>query len=103
MTPSPWTGTTRISGRDDAPGERRELREQDGRDILVFGSRTLWNALLAEGLVDELHLMVGAVALGEGTPIFDRKHDAGLRLIDVERRENTENVVLRYTATGRDR
>ena len=39
-------------------GRGRAAREQDG-DTVVFGSRTLSPALLAEGLVDELHLMVG--------------------------------------------
>jgi riboflavin biosynthesis pyrimidine reductase len=38
--------------------------------MLIFGSRTLWNVLLVVGLVDELHMMVGASVLGGGTSAF---------------------------------
>jgi riboflavin biosynthesis pyrimidine reductase len=39
---------------------------------LNFGSRTLWHDLLVAGLVDELHLMLGPVVLGDGTPASER-------------------------------
>jgi dihydrofolate reductase len=66
----PWRDTTRIVRRADAHAQIAELKRGPGRDILVFGSRTLWNDLLKAALVDELHLMVGAVVVGAGTPPF---------------------------------
>ena len=68
---APWTETTTIVPRTDAHGAVAELKDQPGKDILMFGSRTLWNDLLVAGLVDELHLMIGATVLGGGTPTFD--------------------------------
>ena len=63
----------------------------------MFGSRTLWNDLLAAGLVDQLHLMVGAAMLGCGTPAFTGSVPR-LRLLDSRRREGSDNVLLRYAA-----
>jgi len=91
---SPWTQTTTIVRRADAHSAVRDLRASEGGDILVFGSRTLWNDLLAAGLVDELHVMVGATALGGGTPAFATP--AALTLLDVRRRDGSSNVLLRY-------
>jgi dihydrofolate reductase len=62
----PWEATTRIVPRADATAVATELRSGDGGDILVFGSRTMWNHLLVAGLVDELHLMLGPALLGVG-------------------------------------
>ena len=77
----PWTNT-RILRRGEAHEQLAELKRGPGRDILVFGSHTLWNDLLAHGLVDELHLMVGAGVLGTGTPAFEARPPGSLRLIE---------------------
>ncbi len=91
----PWRNT-RIIGRADANDQIADLKRQAGGDILVFGSRTLWNDLLAAGSVDELHLMIGPVVLGAGTPVFDRQPAAALRRIDTRTWESSDNVLVRY-------
>jgi dihydrofolate reductase len=97
----PWRDTTRIVRRSDAREQIAELKQQPGSEILVFGSRTLWNDLLDQGLVDELHLMVGPVVLGEGTPAFGNGLRAPLRLLDTRTFEGSDNVVVRYAPRPR--
>ena len=72
--------TTRIPG-DEAVERIRELRGQDGGDLVVMGSATLVRTLLAEGLVDELRLMIEPVLLGGGKSIFPE--DGGLRTLEL--------------------
>jgi len=90
-----WPGVS-IMRRADAHEKIAELKRQPGKDILITGSRTLWNDLLAHGLVDELHLMVGNRILGEGVPAFEGKPEVSLRLIDIRTWEESNNVLLRY-------
>ncbi|HJT57566.1 MAG TPA: dihydrofolate reductase family protein [Ktedonobacteraceae bacterium] len=85
-----------IIRRADAHQKIAELKRQTGKDILITGSRTLWNDLLAHDLIDEIHLMIGNVVLGEGVPVFAGKPPASLRLIDVRTWEHSDNVLLRY-------
>ena len=86
----------RIIRRADAYQQIAELKRQTGKDILMTGSRTLWNDLLAHDLIDEIHLMIGNVVLGEGVPVFVGKPDVTLRLIDIRGWEDSDNVLLRY-------
>src|ERR671919_2265179 len=67
---APWTDTTTIVPRAEARRKVAELEEEQGGDILTFGSRTTWNEMLAADLVDELFLMVGSAVIGGGTPAF---------------------------------
>lgn len=64
-----WGPTTVLRG--DPVAEVQELRAQDeGGDLLVEGSGQLVRTLLAQGLVDELRLMVFPVILGSGDRMY---------------------------------
>lgn len=97
----PWRHNTRIIRRADAHAQIAELKRQSGKDILVFGSRTLWTDLLAHDLVDELHLMIGPVVLGAGTPIFDGQPAVSLRLIDTRTWDGSGTVLVRYKSAAK--
>ena len=55
---------------DDAIGAIRQLREQSGGGVQVFGSASLATQLIANDLVDEYRLMVEPILLGGGKRIF---------------------------------
>lgn len=65
------------------------LKQRDGGPILVAGSATLVRALLANGLVDELRLMVFPITIGGGLTIWpaDRGRLA-LQLVQLSRYES---------------
>jgi dihydrofolate reductase len=90
-----WPGV-RIIRRADAYQQIGELKRQGGKDILITGSRTLWNDLLAHHLIDEIHLMIGNLLLGEGVTAFVGKPDVALKLIEVRRWPDSDNALLRY-------
>ncbi|GGG19548.1 hypothetical protein GCM10007304_36860 [Rhodococcoides trifolii] len=91
----PWREQTTIVRRTDDLAAIAALRAEDG-DTVVFGSRTLWSRLLAEGLVDQLVLMIGPKLVAGDTPAFSGVPATGLTLIDVTRHTDSPAVVLRY-------
>jgi len=68
--PSADWGPSTILGAYSAPAIR-SLKERTNGSLYVSGSATLVRAMLADGLVDELHLFVYPLALGAETRLFD--------------------------------
>ncbi|SHN73305.1 Dihydrofolate reductase [Geodermatophilus obscurus] len=81
---STWRNSTAVGGYD--AGRVHELKAQG--DLYVSGSATLVRALLADGLVDELHLYVYPLAVGSGIRLFPEGSAQQLSLLDVERLSN---------------
>ena len=91
----PWRDQTTIVPRGEAHDAVARLRERDG-DALIFGSRTLWTDLVAHGLVDELHLMIGPKIVAGDHRVFDGVPETNLKLIGVRTWGGSDNVVLSY-------
>jgi dihydrofolate reductase len=75
-----WNNTSLIPG-DEAVDRIRQLHDAAGGDLAMMGSPTLVRTLLAEGLVDELQLIVMPVLLGGGKTIFP--DDGGKRPMEL--------------------
>jgi dihydrofolate reductase len=89
-------GPVRIVRRAAAHADIAALKQEPGRDILIFGSHVLWNGLLAAGLVDELHFMIGAGIVGAGVRAFAAEPPRALRLLDTRGFEGSGLVLVRY-------
>ena len=69
--------------KGNIPEEVDKLKQQEGKDILVFGSADLINTLVRHGLEDELRLMVFPIIVGKGKrPFEDGEDGRTLELVD---------------------
>jgi dihydrofolate reductase len=60
---------TRIIG-DNLANEISHIKQQAGRDILIFGSPSASHYLMQQDLIDEYWLFVNPIVLGAGIPLF---------------------------------
>ena len=89
-----WTNTTVLSGNlaDEVGG----LKSRFDRDILVAGSASLTQSLLAADLVDRINLMVFPVVLGTGKRLFaDGTGSTDFTLTGTRQAGSTAIVTLR--------
>ena len=92
---SPWADAE-VVRQDRAFARIAELKAQAGKDMLIYGSSILFNSLLAQGLVDELHLLVGNVVLGAGVPTFQPGSNLPFKLLGHRQLPNSDIAALHY-------
>jgi dihydrofolate reductase len=81
---------------DLKPEEIIKLKEQEGKDIAIFGSGTIVQQLTNLGLIDEYRLVVNPLILGSGRLLFkDVKNKVNLKLLNTKV-FNNGNVLLCY-------
>lgn len=75
-----WNNTTLISS--NVVEEVNRLKQQDGKDLVIFGSPGLAKNFMNLGLIDEYKLTLHPIILGEGISLFDsNSHRSSLQLL----------------------
>ncbi len=89
-----WPGAKVIAG--DAIDEMKKLKQQPGKNIVLWGSISLAQALIEAGLVDEYHIQLCPIVTGGGRKLFPELKTADqMKLVEVKQYE-TGNVLLKY-------
>jgi dihydrofolate reductase len=88
-----WHNSTIIRG--DVAAEVRKLKQQTGRDLIMYGHGPLGQTLLEHHLLDELQLAINPLFVGCGTLLFREGEKTTLKLVATKTRANGV-VVLSY-------
>jgi len=74
-----WNNTTIVRG--DVVAEVTKLKQQEGRDLLIYGHGLLTGTLLKHHLLDALSFLIYPLVLGQGKQLFQQGETATLKLI----------------------
>jgi dihydrofolate reductase len=67
---------------DNIADEVTKFKQQDGKEIVIFGSPSIGHLLMQENLIDDYWFFVNPVLLGTGIPLFKNiQHKTKLKLI----------------------
>jgi len=72
----------RVHFEGDLAAAVTSRKEQDGGDLLIYGSGDLVDELTRLGLIDEYRLILYPVVLGGGKRLFNGVPETALRLVD---------------------
>lgn len=94
-----WNNSTLI--KEIVPADIEQLKNEPGRDMLIYGSASLVRALTNLGLIDEYQILVHPVILGGGKPLFQDIKDR-VRLKLVQTKTHPSGVAVLYYQPRKD-
>jgi dihydrofolate reductase len=75
-----WNNSSLV--KEVLPEAITKLKQEPGRDMLIYGSASIVRSLTNHGLIDEYQLLVHPLVLGGGKPLFqDIKKRQKLKLV----------------------
>jgi dihydrofolate reductase len=94
-----WRNSFCITG--DVVAQIKNLKEQDGPDLWVYGSGNLIQTLLEYHLIDRMHLLTHPITIGTGKRLFAEGTQAdGFKLVDSKISATTGIIFATYEPTG---
>jgi len=94
LSAAPWHNSILIKG--DAKKVLLELKQQPGKDMIIFGSGKLVSSIISSGLIDEYVLWVHPVVLKRGRPLFKGVHHRMRLKLSAFTTFSTGVILLRY-------
>ena len=94
--PLEWQNSHRLAGIDEVAN----VKAQDGSDIIIQGSSTIYPEMLAKGLIDTLILMTFPVTLGRGKRLFGEGTPAELLTMTDHRVTDKGTVITTFKPGG---
>ena len=89
-----WSNST--LRKEVVPEEIEQLKQEPGRDMLIYGSASLIQTLTSQGLIDEYQVLIHPVLVGGGKPLFHNiGHQVKLHLVNAKTQPSGV-VVLSY-------
>lgn len=95
--PLEWENSHRLGGIEDVA----KLKAGEGPDLLIQGSSTLYPALLAAGLLDELTIMTFPVVIGNGKRLFGDGTPTAMLEVTDHRVTDKGTVITTYRPGGK--
>ncbi len=86
-----WENTEIAKG--DLVDEVNNLKDQNGKDIVVYGGTSFVSSLVENNLIDEFYFYVNPVVLGKGETIFDKLKNP-IKMTQVKSKEYNSGINL---------
>jgi len=93
-----WQNTQSLG--PDIVATLRRLKQEDGPDLLIQGSGNLIQTLLANGLIDEIRLMIFPLLLGKGKRLFGNDAMPAAFRLARSRTSSTGVIIATYERSG---
>ena len=78
-----WTNSVLV--HEIVPEEILKMKQEPGRDMVIYGSASIVQTLTNLGLIDRYQLLVFPIVLGSGKPLFqDILHRVKLSLVSTK-------------------
>jgi dihydrofolate reductase len=91
---SPWENAVVANGH--LAEEVNKVKQQEGKDIIVYGGGQFVSSLIKENLIDEFYFFINPAIIGKGMPIFQSISEQINYSLESSQQFDCGIIVLKY-------